>query len=269
MIIMAIKVSAWNLQEGLALPGRSDSLVESALGQDADVMILSDAYWLGNPLHGADAGIAEEAIERFRSEGYQDFRAEYGDRDKWEERYLVALSRLAVSSVDTVRLGGRKAVSMTVGEAEDKGGLQVLGAHFNDENELLRMGQAYDAVQHLEGSGPSAIIGDFNALHGADGISRIMASPVVDNLIGRIPHKRCKNIGERVHQMAWGSTFRLLEAAGFRDADPGHTASFPSKFPVLHLDRCFVSPEAAGRDFAVMPHNPSSDHRAIEVTIET
>lgn len=265
---MAIKIGAWNLREGLALPEHSSHLVEAILQRDNDVMILSDAYWLGNPLHDAQAEVAEDALDVLRLEGYQAVRTDYEDDLPWPERYMVALLRVAVSDLETVRLGGRNALGMQIVEPHSDISLNLLGAHFDDRNETNRMMQAYDASEYLQAAGSAAIIGDLNALHGPDGRSKFLGSHFVGSAVACLPHERAKNIGKRVHEMALDSSFDILRLRGFRDVDPLHRPTFPSRAPLLHLDRCFVSDQAIGRDFAVAPHNSHSDHRAIEVVIE-
>ena len=236
-------------------------------------MFLSDAYALQEPVRAQsgtpELGVVEDALDRLQAEGgYTVIRTEYGEGEKWEKRYMIGLARVALAGHEIIRLNGRNAIAMQLAPNGDSG-LQVLGVHLSDETENDRVAQVTTAKEYLKDAPYSAIIGDCNGLHGEDGRSRTLAHPLAGAAAKRFPGERIRYIGERVHQMAWGSAFRILELGGFRDSDQMHRPTFPSRFPVLHLDRCFVSDEAVAHDFTVAPHHSGSDHRSIDVVIET
>jgi endonuclease/exonuclease/phosphatase family metal-dependent hydrolase len=264
-----LKIGAWNLNEGLAQPGRSELLTESVLRQDNDVMVLGDAYWRDNPLHDTSEELVESALERFTENGYANVRTEYDEGHPWGGRGLMALTRLDVIS-RSVRLGGRNALELDVFSDGDSS-FRLIGAHFDDASETRRIGQAVDAADYLDGTtGPAALIGDLNALHGADGRSRLLARSTVGSLAERLPSERARGILGRLHEMGWGSTFRILESRGLEDVDPEHRPTFPSFAPLFHLDRCFVNGAVTVRDFEVASsHAGFSDHLPISVSVET
>lgn len=236
-------------------------------------MLLSDAYYLNdvNPAPGRESSVevADAALEYLRaSGGYEAIRVEYGDKMECADRYMVGLSRVALAGHGTAQLGRRKALAMQLA-GDGTSGLKILGVHFNDETENNRIVQAVGATEHFADEDQAVIVGDFNTMHGSDTRSRLIAHPLSGSLARHIPHSYGRSIAERVHQMGWGSTFRIIEERGFYDADPSHRPSFPSRLPVLHLDRCFVSDNTGSHGFQVEPHHPGSDHRSINVVIET
>jgi endonuclease/exonuclease/phosphatase family metal-dependent hydrolase len=273
---LMIELMAWNLHEGLALAERSPQIVEAIKQQEADVVMLSDVYWLDNPLHGADGAVAETALDSLGEEGYQAFRAEYADDHEWQRHYMILLSRIAVQNSTTLRLGHRNGIGVMLQDPASKRALHTVGAHFDDRTEALRQGQVAALLEHIDVAEPTVLIGDLNALHGEDSLSKLICNPLLQLLARgamnaryfRQGNEEKRAIVPRLREMASGTTFDVLEAAGLRDIDLLHRPTMPSGRPLFHLDRCFVSRDVRLlRDFSVVPRTNLSDHRAITVTV--
>lgn len=267
---MAIKVMAWNLQEGLALAERSPALVEAIIQHDADVAVLTDAYWLGNPLHGARSEVAEAAFTKFEAAGYKTLGVEYGDDHRWQSRWLVLLSRLAiVRSFDEIKLGHRNSIDHFVSDPATNTHLRIMGAHFDDRNDKLRLKQADAVVNHLKTGQPTALIGDLNSLHSREFTSRLAGNRLSRAAIRHLPMGETKRYyGQRLAEMATSQVLDTLAEYGLKDADHAHRPTFPSHRPLFQLDHCLVS-DIFVPHFEVASHNPASDHRAIMATLET
>jgi endonuclease/exonuclease/phosphatase family metal-dependent hydrolase len=265
---MSVKVMGWNLEEGLALEEQSPRIVEAVIAADADVVCLSDAYWLHNPARDANGVIAEAAKQRLRSEGYELLEVEYKDAHQTHhEHYLLGLSRLPVHQSTIVRLGSRNGLHVSVEDPDQRVPVQLFGLHFDDGSESSRARQVADLLECVDEDQPTALIGDFNAMHGEDLRSRVLRWRISERLIHKVPHAHLRSLGTRLIEMASGYTLQQLEAAGFRDVDDKHRLTIPSRFPVWDLDHCFVNQHLAGRDFRAKAHGGVSDHRAIETEL--
>jgi endonuclease/exonuclease/phosphatase family metal-dependent hydrolase len=271
---MSIKVATWNVQEKLALK-ESPEIVEATKSFDADVVVLTDAYWLGNPLHGAAEERAEEAKEKFAEAGYQNHAVDYGDLPgHWPGRYILALSRLD-ASFEEVGLGIYNGVETFV-KHPDAGGISIIGAHFDDTHEETRVMQAEALVGSVNPAEPSVLAGDFNAFSGYSRCARRLRSRVVRLGSLALPDKKPRNDYEEQHGrpnrlkrlsgMAEGSTMKVLERAGFRDADSQHQPTMPSKRPLFQLDHVMANGHLAVTDFEI--HDIRlSDHRPISAVL--
>lgn len=56
---MPTTVVAANLSEGLGIPDVSKRITGALLATEADVISLTDASWVGNPIHGARDDISD------------------------------------------------------------------------------------------------------------------------------------------------------------------------------------------------------------------
>jgi endonuclease/exonuclease/phosphatase family metal-dependent hydrolase len=273
--IMAFKVMAWNLREGLAAPDRSPVLVEAIKQHDADVAVLSDAYWLENPGHGTIPEVAAETAQQaqiaFEQAGYDSLAVEYNDGHPWQSRMILMLSRLAVSDVSWVKLSHRSGTQATILDPETNQEVYVVGAHFDDRDDQLRLKQADAAIDHLirfaDGK-PRALIGDLNSLHPGEWTSRLVGNRLARTAARHLllDEKR-RYDAARLSGMATSKVLERLEEYGLRDADRLRRPTFPSRQPLFQLDHCLVS-DIFVPHFEVAAHNPASDHRAIIATLE-
>jgi endonuclease/exonuclease/phosphatase family metal-dependent hydrolase len=278
---MAITVAAWNLKEGLALPGQAPSLIEGIKCLDADVVALSDAYWLDNPLHGADADIFQESLSQLKSEGYSAQAVEYGNYEMWPRRYMLALGRLSTQTVGQIGLGTRNALDIRVGRAGSSAEMRIISPHLDDRQENNRNSQAQALISQLSPGEANVVIGDFNSLYRGD-----LWPTIVRHTIGKIiDHERpvtvteyidqgklarANSLARRLAEIAdGGNALEVFARVGLSDADPMHRPSFPARLPLLHLDRCFLSSEVRLDEFSVMPFMRGSDHRAIKARLST
>ncbi|HET8709589.1 MAG TPA: hypothetical protein VFL85_04920 [Candidatus Saccharimonadales bacterium] len=273
---MAIRVAAANTQERLGIPGQAD--VDAYLKLDADVLGFSDAYWLGNPLHGARAEVAEASLEQFRHEGYRDISVNYGDRaGHYPGRYLVGLSRIAGTEFGGTKAGMYNAVDMRVPDTESGRSLRVLVWHGDDQFEDNRQLMADALLNDVSPDEPTVIAGDENATYGTYPLERLLKSKAAKWMIERYAaDKPPRNEHEerygrpsmpkRAIGMVDGGTRQRFTAAGFRDADHRHRPTFPARMPLLQLDRIACNWLVAASDFR-RHKTGASDHLAISALL--
>ena len=270
---MKITAAAWNIQEGLAIPHRSQSLVEGIKQLDSDVVMLTDAYWPGNPLHELDFSLVEEAQDAFTNEGYTVQKIWYEDAsDPYPDRLMLGLGRIGLE-MTSVNLDGRNAMKLMLHDPASsmQSGLQIFGVHLDDRSEARRVAQAYSIAAEISDASPTVVIGDFNSL---DNIT--LSAQLIKTTLGKLQnaHHESRRISDRIHavasklgDMAAGTTLDVLREAGLHDASAKHTATFPSRLPVLALDRCMVTSDVQA-SLQRQPHRPGSDHRAVKVSVE-
>lgn len=285
---MSVEVAAWNLREGLADADRAQRLAEAICGLDKDVVVLSDAYWLGNPLHDARSEAAQTALERFRTAGYEIAEAEYGDHRLWPGHYMTVLSRLAINRVSTVRLGVRNAVDLKLKDPDTNVDLRIVGAHFSDYSEQRRLVQVEDLLSLVDLEEPTVLAGDLNAMPGNSRRAKLLRSKLLRAAApwvpGRPPRAEDEPLFEslktavRLTDMASGTTLEELDRAGLHDTGSNDTSSrhrstMPSWLPFLQLDHILASSHLEPSGFRV--HNTFSlprqlsDHRPVSVKLET
>jgi endonuclease/exonuclease/phosphatase family metal-dependent hydrolase len=280
---MSFTVASWNVAEGLAKvddPQRPVDLVETIRSLDKDIVVLSDAYWLQNPLHPVMPEVAQAAVRRFKDDGYHVSQVEYDDNYLWPERYMTVLSRLAVTEDEAVKLGGRNGVKLTVQDPDAEVNVRLVGAHFYDREEAWRLTQTRDMLAQFDLSEPTILAGDLNAMHGK-GRARWLRSGPMRALAGRLPHPEPRhkmeaelgrlNEAERLADMASGLTLRWLGRAGLHEVDRRRRSTiFKGSFPVAQLDHILATDHFTASNFQVHDTAPKlSDHRPISATLET
>lgn len=274
---MALKVATWNLQEKLAWPDYSDRITDDILALDADLVVLPDSFWLGNPLHVSDADLVKQAEEKFAQEGYASEALEYADsRWQWPNHYLMALSRIA-THVQPLYTGTNDALDIKIAGGDDQG-LRVIGTHFDDASEQLRLKQTSAIMDQTDLLEPTAIVGDLNAMHANTAVSRLARGPIGRSLAAVWPDARTHSENEyarthgrlskpaRVVGMADGGTMQEFANHGFRDSDPRRRPTMPGCIPMLQLDHIMVNELVDVSGFKV--HSvTTSDHRPISATL--
>lgn len=268
---MSITVAAWNIQEGLASPERSASLVEGVKSLDADIVYLSDAFWPGNPLHRLDETLVDRAEDNFRSEGYELLEVPYEDAsDPYTDRYMLGLGRIGVA-MSSVNLAGRNAVKVQVHESQGNTAdpLQVVGVHLDDRYEVKRFAQAQALIDETI-DGQNMFIGDFNAHARASWQGALIGSAfgkirTADHISRRFPD-RARAVASKLGDMVSGVALDLLAEEGFIDADPKHRATYHAMLPILQLDKCLVS-GGIEANFEPQSRRRGSDHLPIKVSL--
>jgi len=286
---MAFGVAAWNLHEGLAIArkNRAFDLVDAIRGLNKDIVVLSDAFWLGNPQHGANRNVAAYMLEQLETEtpgqdeGYTTIKVDYGEED-WPGHKLVLLSRLAISQPTIVNLGKRNAGAIEVEDPDTHIPVTIIGAHFTDQSEGQRLAQVDHLLEWADLSRPTILAGDLNAMPGHTLRSRIARNKTTRSLAAKLPARwpfvtkseldqtGLPTIPERLGEMAVGETLRRLEKAGLYNTNRYSKPTMPSIRPVWQLDHILKTRDLSSHSFEVHPCSPGlSDHRPISVTVET
>ncbi len=259
---MFTSVAAWNAKESLALPQHSSQAIEFMKQLNADFVVLSDAYSLDNHLHGATPQALREAYSAFTLEGYSCTETEYEDEEKWRhDRNIILLSRVAIRhAAGTARLDTRSAVCAFTE------GISFVGAHFDDRSEQARVRQAEAFVA----TGAEMLIGDLNSIHRRSRSAKMLGNIAARKAARLVPQQRARSLATRMTETATGKALRVLQEAGYRDADqPAYRPTFPAKRPRLQLDHAMVSQNVNVASFEVLNPGEVSDHCAIRLQLET
>lgn len=271
-----MKVASWNVARGLSDPDRAIAAYDGIGYLDADTIFLPEAL--------AESGeLVERVFSRIEALGYSaHISAEYEDEEAHPsgKQYIVALSRVADVALGQTRLGTRNALTADF----EIGGqpVTVTGVHFDDRREDIRLGMTEAFLHDRDLYTAHALIGDLNAMHGDDKWSRILSGRMV-GLAGRflsnapvdaplpvinMSPTRIGSLVTRLNGMAAGDTVRLLEGAGFTDADPEHRLTMMmGSFAVANLDHCFVDNKLSAENFN-LAELKGSDHKGLSVGIE-
>lgn len=258
----SLDIIAWNLRDGINNPNIQDVI----LACQADVAIFPEA-------RAEDESLAAETTINFHNAGYEIFDKNYNDDDGRRDRHglvLIAKPEL-VHEAHTVRLAGRNAIHLTLVQ-----GTHLMGVHLDDRGELRRRDQADIAIRTL---GDTAVIaGDFNAMHGSDGIARLLrrVGPFADKLPARDPVRgektpkiqRLGSLAQRLVSMAIGTTLSDFESAGFRDASEDHMPTMRKGPMAVQLDHIlFRGSVGVEAPTEVRDGNGLSDHKLIHARL--
>jgi len=149
----------------------------------------------------------------------------------------------------------------------------------DDRAEARRVGQTLKLLElfqdEQDGSCPSVIAGDLNAMHRLEIRSALIRA--VQPIAERLPYgepgfeaskiARIGSLARRLSEMADGTTLRLFENAGYRDSDSAHlhTKGIAQLDHILHTAELYSPPDS----FQSIKANGLSDHRIIRAIIET
>jgi len=277
---VSIRIASWNI-EGRLSPyathgrGTPDKIVDEIERLDADVVILPEAYdksiGINARIEGRIANIGYEHIYDVEYQSGGPVRT-YSAVD---EPYLRIMSKLAFNRTETIRPGDlRNMPVVTVTDPDTGKMVQIVGVHFEDRSEALRLREVGDLVELANSSKTELIIqGDMNAMYGQSSRARFMRSGFMKQVSQVIPSDVLSDIVSRASDMATGTTLDTFASkTALTDADPRHqyTATprlrgsefFPS-IPFIDLDHSLHSPGIVVKDFGVGRRDSGSDHRPI------
>ncbi|MGH7195363.1 MAG: endonuclease/exonuclease/phosphatase family protein [Candidatus Saccharimonadales bacterium] len=285
---MSLDVLAWNAQECLGKPDLRDEIYEQlrqTVADSAGVIVLSEACRERPMPIDEVAGELEQFASIYGFQlclaGYQDAERPAGVPKNYE-KYLAVLSRLEQASGSIFRLAGRNAVELSGRhEAAD---ITLIGAHYDHRSESRRLPQAQASLVEFDNHQDSIAIlaGDLNAMHGQGARAKLLkATRPVTRLIGanevkessrpddmtsikgvEYKFRRAASCAYRVGEMAAGETMRLLEGAGFNDADLEHKPTHLGG----KLDHIMYRGGVRLEDFRMGEKFPS-DHKFIVATL--
>lgn len=209
-----VEIVSWNLLDHL-----NDPLVQhEIINGEPDLGIFPEAT-------AEDVPLEKSTLVTFRNAGYNVFEQKYDDTDGRADRHrLVAIAKPEhIADVSSVSLAGRNVFLFNLAN-----GAQFMGGHWDDRTEARRMRMTTEALQWL---GRDAIVaGDLNAMHRRGVTTSLLraARPVANMLPASDPVpgqktprlQRAGSVGQRLTQMASGTTLRAFTNAGFQDADP-------------------------------------------------
>jgi endonuclease/exonuclease/phosphatase family metal-dependent hydrolase len=281
---MTLKFASWNVEGRLsqyATKGRGtpDKIIDEIERVDADVIVLPEAY-------DKHKGVSQHIDARIWSLGYKHVHdVEYRDGGPFrydgavEAPYLRMMSKIAFQTIQTIRLGDiRNAIDATVIDPDSGKLIRMIGVHFDDRNEGLRLRQVDDVVSLTNDSAiPIALLGDMNAMYGESKIARLLSHGATRTLAHAIPHEKLSDVMVRATDMATGTTIKRLMASGMlRDADDKHRFTTTARMRgmewmpsarLLDIDHILVSPELETSDFRIGKYDAGSDHRPISVQV--
>lgn len=274
---MAIEVAVWNTQDSFSDGERMDMVLKQVFEADPDVAVFPEAHREGQTHLLGDACNLLEDIG-----GYTIATTSYNDQDGRADRHglFMVAKRELVRDTRIIQMAGRTALMFEVAERDSQKTMDIFGVHLDDRHEKTRRQQACSLLAAMREGVPTVVAGDMNALHGqTDRARRIRPASVVTEFLPAkdpVPGvkqskvSRMSSLLQRAVRMADGSTLRVLEEAGFEDADPEYRPTMPSKYPLLQLDHIlydkYVRTDPTA--FMVHPHNPAADHRMVSALVE-
>lgn len=274
-----VRVGVWNVCGALSDDERAECAVEEIKSSDADIFVLPEAT-KNNQVSEYAINTRDHTLRALNSEGYtynilscayEDIHEETDHRPDYK---LWVLSRLAVQSC-VKRAGIRNYLSLGVTE-NGKDPLRIDGVHLDDRTEISRINAAMDlAGQDFDIDAPRVVAGDFNALDKKDREAKMYRSNAFRALARLMPQERIRYAGERLHEMGYGTTMKIMKEFGFEDADKKHlSTALLGRFAVLgHLDKILYSQHNARAENFLRHHRwntrerPVSDHCAISAII--
>ncbi|HVX23968.1 MAG TPA: endonuclease/exonuclease/phosphatase family protein [Candidatus Saccharimonadales bacterium] len=276
---MAIELAAWNVAKGLGIDERAPQVLEGIKRLDADVVVLSEA-WATDDNTSPDfihevIGRTMEFAGRY---GYRSYDpVPYKDADTTRhgapagfEQYLLVMGREnpAVRWAQPIRLGTRNALSMHVTDPQAHHDVYMIGAHFDDRSEALRLGMASALLKRIDLQRPFVLAGDLNAMHHDARSARFLRSKLAEMAASHLPGDRAKWLGSRLLEMGDGRTMGMLARAGLKEADPKHQRTFTfSHVRFGQMDHIMTNRVVTDQ---FKTHKlPGSDHRAISARIRS
>lgn len=275
---MPIKIAAWNVEQRLSLltskkrgtPARILHMIEQL---NADILVVPEAY-RNSPGDGVDAAL--------RKLGYEWYDCRYDDRDRREEfsgamPYIRVLSRLPIVHTEQHRWGDLRNLPVVTVKTGTGQVLRIIATHLDDRAEVFRRQQIQDIIPFVTAdSGPTVMLGDFNAMHG-HGRARVLRHRTSRTLAAAVPHEEIRSAVTRLTDMASGDVLSRLEnETNLRDIDPRRRPTTTPKMRAIEwmpsvrlaqIDHILVSPEIHASDFKIA-RDGGSDHRAISAIID-
>lgn len=229
MVSSEFTAATFNIHDGFSDESRLESIIDEIDRLNADVLVLPEAYREG------DEWFLPAVDDELKTLGYDTAYFLYDDNDGRLDRHgIMALSRLGDIKARAVHLSGRTAVGFQAS------GVEIIGVHYDDRSESVRRTQNQDVIDQS----PGLIMGDMNS---AGRWGRLLTPLRATTLLpARFPSQtqpeirgweRASNIVQRIGAMAGSRVARDLRTAGYVDADPSHQATWPSRRPLMQLDR--------------------------------
>jgi endonuclease/exonuclease/phosphatase (EEP) superfamily protein YafD len=245
-----VRVAAFNAHDNAA---RYWDQITMNLGYSTDIRAIPEAYKR-----------SEGLVSRLQASGLAAAEVPYGDQDRREDHHYFAMvgNPEAVECIEPIQLAGRTALRASL-----KNGADVIGVHFDDRKETTRREQTEVLLAQVNPNRPTIIAGDMNSMHRNDLRARLLrsAAPITELLPQREPGRtrsriaRICSLATRLTRMAEGGPIAMLEAVGYKDADPARQATMG----FVQIDHIMVPEWMAVADFTVRPMEGLSDHRAI------
>lgn len=278
---MAIKIVSWNIEGRLTRftktgRGSPEHIISGIRELDGDVVFLAEAS------DGDD--IEPEITDQIKTLGYEIYTVNYDNSGarKWAAEAapnMKLLTRLAIKNFRQIRLGDiRNALVADIEDPASGQTVRIFGIHLDDRSEASRLRQLSDLLPVIrKSSAPTIVMGDFNAMYKDSLPARILRSRFMAYIVRHWPHPLTKDGGQRVIDMATGTTLRTLEkATDLREADPRRSPTSTPKLRsqewmpsirLVQIDHIFVSPGVTITNFRV-GRDGGSDHRAISVLLK-
>lgn len=276
---MSIRVAAWNVERGLG--NKHQGRIFDGIKQlDSDIVVVSEAYGtddttsdeLREDINGRIADFSEQQGYDYTQQiAYEEYdKRSLEESPKGYETYLMVLGRQAIKGTDSIRLGGRNALSLDIIDDQTNIKIKGIAAHFDDRNESLRQSMVHSLVENLDTNNPSILMGDLNALHANSWPARLLQTDVARLIANLSITKHMKLITNRAIEMSDGSVMRDLVDLGLRDADIHHNSTYKLGFITFgQLDHIMVAKLGVVDGSFKVNNFRGSDHKAISATIYT
>ena len=269
-----IRAASWNVEGRLSNTeslkrGKPADIIKAVKLINSDILVLLEAH--------SESSVDElKVLDELKAIGYHVYNVPYNDDLKSRpdayttQLSMLLLSKLEVTKFDVFKLGDIRNCFAAV--IENK--FRIIGVHLDDRQEENRIKQVADLSKIVNGSDiPTAVMGDFNTMHGEDiWPSKFLRSRPIRQLSRMI----LPIISIRAVEMARGEALKTLElTTNLVDIDAKHRPTVTPKsrglewlpsIKLMQIDHIFVSKNTKITNFIIEKDN-GSDHRAIVATI--
>lgn len=224
-------------------------------------------------------GVVDELPANTRGElkkmGYELFEFPYNDEYR-PAIGMAIITRLPVVSHTTYRLGERRSVGGVVVQANGQQ-LCVIAIHLDDKKEETRIAEVADLAEIVNKQPePVLVMGDFNAMPGADWFARLVRSKPFALVVQTLPKSHLQYVFQRLAEMGKGTAIQVLLAqTKLHNLDMRNRRTITAKsrglewLPSIRLakiDWIFASKNLHASSYTVL-HDVGSDHRPVVATV--
>ena len=269
-----IRAASWNVEGRLSNAeslkrGKPTDIINAIKSINSDILVLLEA-------HSENSVDELNALKGLKAIGYHVYNVPYNDDLKSRtdayttQLSMLLLSKLEVTKFDIFKLGDiRNCFAAVINNK-----FRIIGVHLDDRSEENRIKQVADLSKIVNNSDlPTAVMGDFNTMHGEDiWPSKFLRSQPIRQLSQII----LPIISIRAVEMARGEALKTLElATNLVDIDTRHRPTVTPKsrglewlpsIRLMQIDHILVSKNTKANNF-IIEKDDGSDHRAIAATI--
>jgi len=258
-----IKLATWNLNGALSDPRRAETVAETIIGTDGQVISLQDAYIL-DPSESTPSGTKLKLpLDIFRDAGYEIVDLKHrevlleGEDNSAIYQFMTLVKGWSYRRREILR---EETNAVIFDIAMQDFVARVVSVHLNDQSEKIRLRQVEAIKARLNLDMPTVVMGDFNSMHGDLMISKVTRARALRN---PHPSKALLWLADK----ARGDVLREFNKFGLEDVDADRQPTMPSRLPKFQLDHVLVNDGLVATEYKVEHRPDESDHGLITSTV--